>query len=126
MLSNYPLCGLALGNNLYDIMPSKWRASAPEARIKLYTRLAASILPLGLSIVVYDLTIVFKITGLLAFVLGYLIPTSLQVLSIKRCIQLSIPHKTPFHTCLSTIPAAYAVFVLGVGLIIYTITTFFT
>eukprot|EP00656_Telonema_subtile_P012903 TRINITY_DN16531_c0_g1_i1.p1 TRINITY_DN16531_c0_g1~~TRINITY_DN16531_c0_g1_i1.p1 ORF type:complete len:505 (+),score=110.80 TRINITY_DN16531_c0_g1_i1:202-1716(+) len=121
MLSNYPLCGLALGNNIYDVMPERWQTRWSEARVKVYTRLAASLFPLALAQFEYDLAVVFKITGLLAFVLGYLIPASLQVLTIKRCIALNMNPRTPYHTCLSSIPAACGVFGLGVGLIIYTL-----
>lgn len=54
MLSNYPLCGLALGNNIYDIMPTQWRGRLSEARMKICTRLVASIPGLGLALVLYD------------------------------------------------------------------------
>ena len=92
--------------------------------MKLCTRLIASIPGLGLALAVYDLTIVFKITGVLAFVLGFLIPSGVHISSIRHCEQAGIEPTTPYTYCLSRPCVARGMFVLGIVMMVYTIGTF--
>ena len=96
VLSAFPLNGITLGNNIHAAFFSNNPARMSNRKISIVFRLAAAIPPVIGACIVRDLDVILSYVGLLGFVITFVFPPLLNMISKRRALKRFGSNKTPY------------------------------